>query len=201
MPSDSDKSSQKVHFILACVLLGFSSLVAQIVLFREMMVSFYGNELSLGVVLSVWLLWVGAGSALGNRIAGKKTYSPGRLSLWYLLISVASPVTVVLMRFSKQILGTAPAEIVGFIPMFLFAFGAMSVLCLCLGITFVLNSRSWAFDESLVFSVNRVYLWESLGAGLGGFLVTFVLIPHFSNLQIVVFLLTSCGFRVFRSQC
>ncbi len=188
MPSDSDKSSQKVHFILACVLLGFSSLVAQIVLFREMMVSFYGNELSLGVVLSVWLLWVGAGSALGNRIAGKKTYSPGRLSLWYLLISVASPVTVVLMRFSKQILGTAPAEIVGFIPMFLFAFGAMSVLCLCLGITFVLNSRSWAFDENRIFSVNRVYLWESLGAGLGGFLVTFALIPHFSNLQIVVLL-------------
>jgi spermidine synthase len=139
-------------------------------------------------MLSVWLFWVGAGSALGNKIARSQTYSPGRLSLWYLLIALASPATVVLIRFSKQILGTAPAEIVGFFPMFLFAFGAMSLLCVCLGIAFVLNSRSWALDESLIFSVNRVYLWESLGAGLGGFLVTFALIPHFSNLQIVVFL-------------
>jgi spermidine synthase len=61
-------------------------------------------------------------------------------------------------------------------------------LCLCLGIAFVLNSRSWALSESLIFSVNRVYLWESLGAGLGGFLVTFVLIPQLSNFQIVLFL-------------
>ncbi|UCB52108.1 MAG: fused MFS/spermidine synthase, partial [Candidatus Zixiibacteriota bacterium] len=152
------------------------------------MVSFYGNELSLGVMLSVWLFWVGAGSGVGNKIAGKKTYSPGRLSLWYLMISVASPATVILIRYSKQILGTAPAEIVGFIPMFLFAFGAMSILCLCLGITFLLNSKSWKYDESLIFSVNRVYLWESLGAGLGGFLLTFVLIPRFSNFQIVLFL-------------
>jgi len=152
------------------------------------MVSFYGNELSLGVMLSVWLLWVGAGSALGNKVAGRKGYTPRKLSLWYFLISVATLLTIILIRFSKQILGTAPAEIVGFFPMLLFAFIVMSFLCLCLGIAFVLNSKSWAFDESLIFSVNRVYLWESLGAGLGGLLVTFVLIPKFSNFEIVVML-------------
>lgn len=190
MQVDSHKflSRDKVGFLLACVLLGFSCMVSQIVLFREMMVSFYGNELSLGIMLSVWLFWVGLGSALGNKIAGKKGYSPRKLSLWYLSISVTTLTTIVLIRFSKQILGTAPAEIVGFFPMFLFAFMVMSFLCLCLGIAFVLNSKSWAFDENLIFSVNRVYLWESLGAGLGGLLVTFVLIPHFSNFKMAVFL-------------
>jgi len=152
------------------------------------MVSFYGNELSLGVMLSVWLFWVGVGSAAGNRIAGRGDYSPTRLWFWYLLISLAGPATVILIRYSKQILRIAPAEMVGFVPMFLFAFGAMSILCLCLGSTFVLNSKSWRYDETRIFSVNRVYLWESLGAGLGGFLVTFVLIPQFSNFQIAVFL-------------
>ena len=172
----------------ACILLGFSSIVAQIILFREMMVSFYGNELSLGVMLSVWLFWVGMGSAAGNRIARRGSYSPTRLWLWYLVISLAGPGTVILIRHSKQILGLAPAEMVGFIPMFLFAFGAMSILCLCLGVAFVLNSKSWKYDESRIFSVNRVYLWESLGAGLGGFLVTFLLIPQLSNFQIAVVL-------------
>ena len=188
MSVDLPKFSNTTQFLLTCILLGFSSMVAQIVLFREMMVSFYGNELSLGVMLSVWLFWVGMGSALGNKIAGKKAYSLRKLSLWYLSISVATLLTIILIRFSKQILGTAPAEIVGFFPMLLFAFMVMSFLCLILGIAFVLNSKSWAFDESLIFSVNRVYLWESLGAGLGGFLVTFVLIPKFSNFEMVVML-------------
>lgn len=164
-------------------------MVAQIILFREMMVSFYGNELSLGVMLSVWLFWVGVGSALGNKIAGKNSYSPRKLSLWYFLLSVVTLLSIILIRFSKQILGTAPAEIVGFFPMFLYAFVVMSFLCFCLGITFVLNSKSWTFDESMIFAVNRVYLWESLGATLGGFLVTFVLIPNFSNFNITIFLL------------
>jgi spermidine synthase len=189
MQIDSPNLSNQVHFLLACLLLGFSSMIAQIILFREMMVSFYGNELSLGVMLSVWLFWVGVGSAIGNKIASKKIYSPRKLSLWYFSISAATLLTIILIRFSKQILGTAPAEIVGFFPMFLFAFVVMSFLCLCLGITFVLNSKSWIFDESLIFSVNRVYLWESLGAGLGGFLVTFVLIPNFSNFKIAGMLL------------
>jgi spermidine synthase len=161
-------------------------MVAQIVLFREMMVSFYGNELSLGVMLSVWLFWVGMGSALGNKIAGKRPYPLRKLSFWYLLISVAALITIVLIRSSKQILGTAPAEIVGFLPMLLFCFMVMSFLCLVLGIVFVLNSKAWTFDESKTFSVNRVYLWESLGAGLGGFVVTFLLIPNLSNFRITV---------------
>jgi len=188
MPWRSQISSDRASFLLACILLGFSSMVAQVVLFREMMVSFYGNELCLGVMLAVWLLWVGIGSALGNRIARKKGYSAQKLSLWYLLISVAALSTIIIIRFSKQILGTAPAEIVGFFPMFLFAFAAMSLLCLCLGITFVLNSKSWTFDESFVFSVNRVYLWESVGAALGGLLATFLLIPNLSNFTITFLL-------------
>jgi len=175
MKVNSQKFSNRAGFLLAGVLLGFSCMSSQIVLFREMMVSFYGNELSLGVMLSVWLFWEGVGAALGNKIAGKKSYSARKLSLWYFLISAAILLTIILIRFSKQILGTAPAEIVGFFPMFVFAFILTSFLCLCLGITFVLNSKSWAFDESLIFSVNRVYLWDSLGAGLGGFLVTFAL--------------------------
>ena len=183
-----EKFSTAFHFYLACFLLGFSSLVAQIVLFREMMVAFYGNELCLGVLLSVWLFWVGIGSFLGNRIARRVNYSPIKLSLWYFLISIATLLTIFIIRFSKQILGTAPAEIVGFVPMLVFSFAAMSILCLVLGITFVLNSKSWAGDETHVFRINRVYLWESLGAGVGGFLVTFILIPLFSNFEIAILL-------------
>ncbi len=183
------KSSQGAHFLSACIILGFSSMAAQIILFREFMVAFYGNELTLGIMLAVWLFWVGLGSALGNRIAIRWTLTPRGLSWWYLLISLFTLAAMFLIRFSKQILGTAPAEIVGFVPMLLFGLLALAPLCLVLGVTFVLNSKAWTFDETRIFTVNRVYLWESLGAALAGFAVTFILIPNFSDFAIAYMLI------------
>ncbi len=149
------------------------------------MVSFYGNELSFGVMLFVWLFWEGVGAFWGNKIT---KWNPRNLSFCYLSISILTLLTIIAVRHSKLILGTAPAEIVGFLPMLLFSFLVMSVFCFLLGTTFVLNSKSWKFDQSLVFLVNRVYLWESLGTGLGGFVTTFLLIPDLSNFQIITVL-------------
>jgi spermidine synthase len=178
-------SSDKLRFLLSAILLGFTCMTSQIVLFREMMVTFYGNELCFGVMLFVWLFWGGVGAFWGNKIA---KYSPRKLSFCYLAISIFAVLTIIAVRHSKLILGTAPTEIVGFLPMLLFSFLGMSLFCFLLGITFVLNSKSWKFDQSLVFLVNRVYLWESLGTGLGGFFATFILIPNLSNFQIIIIL-------------
>ncbi|MDH5174636.1 MAG: hypothetical protein OEW43_05190, partial [Elusimicrobiota bacterium] len=52
----------KKYLILGLILIGFTSLAAQIVLMRELMVVFYGNELSLGITLAGWLFWVAVGS-------------------------------------------------------------------------------------------------------------------------------------------
>ncbi len=184
-PSYSTMFPDRLRFLLSAIVLGFTCMTSQIVLFREMMVTFYGNELSFGVMLFVWLFWEGAGAFLGNRIARS---NPKKLSYCYLAISIFALLTIITVRHSKLILGTVPAEIVGFLPMVLFSFLAMSVFCFLLGITFVLNSKSWQADQSLVFLVNRVYLWESLGTGLGGFAATFVLIPNLSNFEIMVIL-------------
>jgi spermidine synthase len=183
--SNPQDTSHKIRFLLSAILLGFTCMTSQIVLFREMMVTFYGNELCFGVMLFVWLFWEGVGAFWGNKIAKS---SPRTLSFCYLLISILALLTIIAVRHSKLILGTAPTEIVGFLPMLLFSFLVMSVFCFLLGITFVLNSKSWKFDQSLVFLVNRVYLWESLGTGLGGFLTTFILIPNLSNFHIIVIL-------------
>jgi spermidine synthase len=184
--SNPQDASHKISFLLSSIILGFTCMTSQIVLFREMMVTFYGNELSFGVMLFVWLFWEGAGAFWGNKVTKS---SPRKLSFCYLSISILAFLTIIAVRHSKVVLGTAPAEIVGFLPMVLFSFLGMSVFCFLLGLTFVVNSKSWAFDQSLVFLVNRVYLWESLGTSLGGFITTFALIPNLSNFQIIVLLL------------
>jgi len=182
-PCNPQDTSYKISFLLSSIILGFTCMTSQIVLFREMMVTFCGNELSFGVMLFVWLFWEGAGAFWGNKITKS---SPRKLSFCYLALSILALLTIIAVGHSKLILGTAPAEIVGFLPMLLFSFLGMSVFCFLLGLTFVLNSKSWAFDESLVFLVNRVYLWESVGTGLGGFVATFIFVPNLSNFQIIV---------------
>ena len=163
-------------------------MVSQIVLLREMIVSFYGNELSLGVMLFVWLFWVGMGSRLGNSLYLKKERNFRNLFFWYFLASFVILATLVGIRCSKIVLGIMPGEVVGFVPMVVFAFVVMAPLCILWGIIFVLNSRFWRIESEVSSLVTRVYLWESLGAGIGGLLTTFLFIPSFSNLNILVLL-------------
>jgi len=178
----------KSRFLLACLILGFASMASQIVLLREMIVSFYGNELSLGVMLFVWLFWVGMGSMLANRLYKAKEVDFRSLFSWYAAAAFVVLATLVGIRYSKVILGIMPGEVVGFAPMLAFSFVVMAPLCLLWGIIFVLNARFWKLEAKLSYLVTRVYLWESVGAGAGGFLTTFVLISLFSNLEILALL-------------
>ena len=46
---------------------GGASLLAQVVLLREILATSQGNELVLGLVLALWLLLTGLASAIGGR--------------------------------------------------------------------------------------------------------------------------------------
>ncbi len=48
------------------LVMGFSGLVAEILLLRELLIVFSGNELSIGIILSNWLIL----EALGAYLAG-----------------------------------------------------------------------------------------------------------------------------------
>jgi hypothetical protein len=50
----------------ALALIGFSAVIGQIVLMRELIVVFSGNEMSLGILLATWLFWTAAGSSLSS---------------------------------------------------------------------------------------------------------------------------------------
>lgn len=58
----------KKQFTAAILVKGFSGLVAQILLLRELLIVFSGNELSIGLILANWLILGAFGSyVLGSR--------------------------------------------------------------------------------------------------------------------------------------
>ena len=52
--------------------MGFSGLVAQILLLREFLIIFSGNEFSIGVILANWLILEACGSFLGEWLRDSK---------------------------------------------------------------------------------------------------------------------------------
>ena len=57
--------------------LGISSIITQIILIREFLSVFYGNELILGIILANWLLLTGLGAYLGKFSEKMQQRIPG----------------------------------------------------------------------------------------------------------------------------
>jgi spermidine synthase len=138
--------------------IGFTSVVAQIVLMRELFVSSYGNELSLGLTLALWLFWTAFGSAcLGHftpasanaalaRDSGLRRRAPATLLLAWL--QAASAITlfaaILLVRSSRAWWSAMPGEVLGPVPILLTALVTLGVFCPLSGWLFAAGSRAYA---------------------------------------------------------
>lgn len=61
-------SSRRPTPIIVIGLVGFTAMIGQIILMRELIVVFNGNEISIGLAVATWLLWTAAGSALASQM-------------------------------------------------------------------------------------------------------------------------------------
>jgi len=174
---------------LSAFILGLSSMIAQIIIIRELITVFYGNELSLGVILASWLFWVGIGSSLLGRFVDKLKPKEQILSNIQLGTSLILPLNIFFIRNIKAALNIPTGKIIGFMPMFLGAFLSLSVICMILGFTFTLISKlSSKKSKAPASTIGHVYLLEGLGASIGGLIYSFFLIQlltPFQNIFIV----------------
>jgi len=172
------------------MLIGFTAVIAQIVLMRELMVVFCGNEMSLGLMLASWLLWTAIGSSVLGRLAAR-TPQPRRLmALLEVLVALTFPFAIYLARASKGAFQSVPGEILGPGPMILTSLVVLSLFCLLSGGLFAVGSRLFAHEAgtSTLAGTSNVYLLEALGSGLGGILASLLLIRYLTSFQIAALL-------------
>ncbi|MBU1853750.1 MAG: fused MFS/spermidine synthase [Candidatus Omnitrophica bacterium] len=169
---------------LSAVILGLTSIIGQIIIIRELIIVFYGNELSLGVILASWLFWVSIGSTVLGRLVNRLKSKEATLSNIQLSLAVFLPLNIFLIRNIKSILNISTGEIIGFIPMFNCSFLSLSLLCMMLGFTFILIARLSAENSKIPSrEVGKIYLLEGLGASIGGLLYSFFLIKALTPFQ------------------
>ena len=185
---------------IALALLGFTAVIGQIVLMRELIVVFHGNEISVGMMLATWLLWTAAGSSLGSRFSPGRTSAPRAVAALECLLGASLFPTVWAVRASKAFFQTVPGELAGPVPMLLTSLICLSVFCLLSGCLFVVATRMYAQMHghargvSLCVASSSAYLYEAAGSALGGMVASVVLLRFLESFQIaaVVALLNLC---------
>jgi spermidine synthase len=157
------------HAYVSAVTLGGISIAGQIVLMREIMVLFYGNELSAGVCLFLWLLWTSAGAFIGAAFVKKDITGPRTLSTLLVAVAMLLPATVVFSRVAKTIFGIFWGEIIGITPMAAIAAVVLLPFCFFSGLIFPLLIRAAIpNDRNDRDAPARIYLFESIGSSLFG---------------------------------
>ena len=180
----------------ALMLAGFSAVIGQVVLMRELMVVFSGNEISLGVMLATWLFWTAAGSLLCSGLALGQVNARRAVAVLEFLLGVSLPLTVWALRASKSLFQTVPGELVGPVPVLLASLVCLSIFCVVAGALFVTAARMYGHERAVDArsAVSSAYLLEAGGSAVGGIVASLVLLRFLSPFQIagVILVLNLC---------
>jgi len=171
-------ATQLLRVRAALALIGFTAVIAQIVLLRELMVVFSGNEISLGIVLANWLLWTAAGSGIAPRLGARALAPRSLVAGLEIAGGIAFPLSILAVRASKYVFPFVPGELLGPGPMFLTTLVALSLFCIISGWLFAAGSRLLAEQRraDTATATGSVYLLEAFGSAAGGVLASIVLI-------------------------
>jgi len=175
---------------LILALIGFTAIIAQVLLMRELLVVFYGNELALGVMLANWLLWTALGASVLGRWATRAGTPRKLVAGLEVLLAFALPITLLAVRVSKAVCQSVPGEILGPVPMFLTSCVTLSLFCAASGGLFAAGSRLFAdmSGTSTAASTGAVYLLEAAGSAVGGLAASLALVRLSNPFAITAFL-------------
>ncbi len=170
----------------ALALVGFTAVLGQIVLMRELIRVFNGNEMSLGILLATWLFWTAAGSSLGSAFRLGKGNPRRMTAVLECLLAASLPPTIWALRVSRSLVQSVPGELVGPQPMLLASAACLSLFCALSGALFVVAARMCESEGKVSSPVaaGSAYLFEAAGSALGGILASVALLRFFESFQI-----------------
>ncbi|MEW6262238.1 MAG: fused MFS/spermidine synthase [Thermodesulfobacteriota bacterium] len=173
--------------VFSFFLAGLAALAGQLVFIRELLVVFYGNELSAAVVLAVWLVFTSGGSLFLGRLTGGLENKRRALSLTLAALAVILPLTVVFIRLVKVVWKIPVGEAAAPSIMILISLSTLALPGLLTGFLFALGcSLRVEAGSGATGSISLVYLWEALGSALGGLVLAALLTLHLNHLQVLM---------------
>jgi spermidine synthase len=174
-------------------LAGFTAAVGQIVLMREVVVLFNGNELSLAVVLAAWLLWTAAGSCAAGRLMRRRGSVRHALAVVECLCGLSLPLALCALRYARAGLQSVPGELLGPVSVTVVCLLCLSAFCVLSGGIFALAAQRMNQEPAVSSSLSSsfTYLLETAGFATGG-LATSILLRVLGCMQIAALAALIC---------
>ncbi|MFH1825000.1 MAG: hypothetical protein ABH873_07245 [Candidatus Firestonebacteria bacterium] len=164
-------------------LFGFYSTISQVILVREFLVIFFGNELCLGTIFFSWLFWISLGAWVFKKVY-LKIANPIKIFILCLSISVfVMPFEIFIIRNLRILLGIHSYQLFPFQTMIISTFIIMSPLCFIIGFLFPLGVK--IYRDKSENALSKVYMFESLGSMFGGILFTFIFVNFLNHFEIL----------------
>jgi len=180
----------RFRVLISIFCLGAFATIVQVMFMREMLVAFFGNELTIGTILGSWLVGIGIGAVVARFLL--KTFRSTERKQWFLailLIAAAAllPVQVYAVRIIRELLLVPPGE---YASLGAIVAGALAVCfpssCV-IGLFFpfacdVLQENAPQGKTA----VSTTYSFESVGSMIAGICLTHLLLPVLTPYQIVI---------------
>ena len=160
---------------------GFSSILTQLVLMREMLEAFSGSELVLGIVLGNWLLSMGLGALVGrfHFVLKRITWV---LPAIMILTAVLPPVLVFLLRGLREFVFLRGTTL-GLLEIWIASLVVLLPYCVATGCFLTLAS---SLTPGLQFNgPGRVYAMDCVGSVFGGVIFSFILVRYLDHWTIL----------------
>ncbi len=172
---------------ICAFIVGFSALGLQILVYREELASFQGNEFTISVMLGSWLIWTGLGSISGRRIFRNRSYLV--LELIFLGLCITAPVTLNAFHFIRVGFDLAPGELTS---LNLIGFSNL----IFLGPFCFLSGMGFSILANLAHDMpwhsrgpGKIYLYEAVGGTLAAIIHRLWLAGSVSSITLVLLLM------------
>jgi len=178
------KRKNEKSVVRVVIATGISSVVTQLLVIREFLVQFAGNEFVIALSLFSWLIIGGIG-ALSARLITPRFFraTAVRLGGLSLFLTVLSAVTLLSIRYLRDFFFIHGSS-VGFYPTLLYIFSITAPYALLLG--FLLPYSLYVLRvEKNDFPSYRIYIADNFGDVTGGALFSFALVYLVTPMQAV----------------
>ena len=184
MPGKRFLSSDWIVFSI--ITLGIAEILTQLVVLREFLAVFYGNELVIGILLANWLLISGFGGYVGRRVSAVADKHKLLIS-FHIVMAFLLAVCIFVIR-SLYGFAFIRGELVSVTGISVAAFLILLPVCFITGFSLPLFSVLYSRRKNAV-QIGRVYFFDSLSNMIGGVLFSFVLIYLLDAFQIALVVL------------
>ncbi|MDD2679608.1 MAG: spermine synthase [Candidatus Omnitrophica bacterium] len=174
-------------FLATIFIIGLSGIVAQIIVLRELLVNFYGNELTIGVILANWVLLEALGVFIAGRVIERVKNKLNVFIALNILFSLILPFSVYLARVFKGVIGIPFSEAVSLSTIFISSLAVNLPFAFLHGALFSSGCKVYSLmPGKREDAIGKIYTWEMLGTISGGIILAYLFIPRLNSFQTVL---------------